>query len=216
MRKSIFFIIFFLINFLIISSTSYALTEHIQKIEEFKKVGIKKIEVKCRINEIYENGKTKDIWFSHFKKKILLDFNLQNNRLEGMGFGFTRNEIKPKNTPFFFTKDKEKKYLGLLMVIPDVLQIHTFKMTYSDDYFEVINNLSFFYESYQLGNDSFNNFIKFHYRMGTLKEFDIWKESYPKAIDFYFKDKPNRPNYVFTKIDMLNFSYGFCEKKNIK
>ena len=102
------------------------------------------------------------------------------------------------------------------MVIPDVLQIHTFKMTYSDDYFEVINNLSFLYESYQLGNDSFNNFTKFHYRMGTLKEFDIWKESYPKAIDFYFKDKPNRPNYVFTKIDMLNFSLGFCEKKNIK
>jgi len=209
------FIILFLF-FLIISSTSYALTEHIQKIEEFKKVGIKKIEVKCAIDTVYENGKTKDIWFSHFKKKILLDFNLQNNRLEGMGIGFTRNEIKTKNTPFFFTKDKEKKYLGLLMVIPDVLQIHTFKMTYSDDYFEVINNLSFLYESYQLGNDSFNNFIKFHYRMGTLKEFDIWKESYPKAIDFYFKDKTNRPNYLLTKIDMLNFGLGFCEKKNIK
>jgi len=216
MRKSIFLIIFFFINFSIISSTSYALTEHIQKIEEFKKVGIKKIEVKCAINSHREKGKIKDIWFPYFRKKILLDFNLQNNRLEGMGLGFTRNEIKPKNTPFFFTKDKEEKYLELLMVIPDVLQIHTFKMIYSNDYFEVINNLIFVYETYQLGNDSFNNFIKFHYRMGTLKEFNTWKESYPKAIDFYFKDKPNRPDFVFTKIDKLNFGLGSCEKKDIK
>jgi hypothetical protein len=216
MKKSFFFVIFFLINLTIISSTSYALTEHIQKIEEFKKLGIKKIEVKCRINTIYENGKTKDIWFSHFRKKLFLDFNLQNIRLEGMGFGSTRNEIKSKNQPFFFTKDKEERYLELVMVIPDVLQIHTFKMTYSDDYFEIINNLSFYYQIYQLGNDSFNNFIKFHYRIGTFKEFDIWKESYPKAIDFYFKDKSNRPNYGLTKIDTLNFSLGFCDKKNIK
>ena len=78
MKKSFFFVIFCLINLAIISSTSYALTEHIQKIEEFKKSGIKKIEVKCRINTIYENGKTKDIWFSHFRKKLFLDFNLQN------------------------------------------------------------------------------------------------------------------------------------------
>ena len=216
MKKSIFFVIFYLLNIVIITSTSYALTEHTQKIDEFKKSGIKKIEIKCRIDSIYENGKTKDIWFSHFRKKLFLDFNLQNIRLEGMGFGSTRKEIKPKNHPFFFTKDKEERYLELVMVIPDVLQIHTFKMTYFNDGFEIINNLSFFYEIYQLGNDSFNNFIQFHYRMGTFKEFDIWKESYPKAIDFYFKNKPNRPNYGLTKIDTLNFSFGFCDKKNIK
>jgi hypothetical protein len=216
MNKLFFFLIFYLINILIFSSTSYALTEHIEKVEEFKKSGIKKIEVKCRIIGIYENGKTKDIWFSHLRNKLFLDFNLQNIRLEGMGFGYTRNKIKPKNQPFFFIKDKEEKYLGVVMVIPDVKQIHTFKMTYSDDHFEIINNLSFNYVVHQLGIDSFDNFKNFHYRMGTLKEFDIWKESYPKAIDWYFKNKPNRSNYVLTKIETLNFSVGFCDKKNIK
>jgi hypothetical protein len=198
------------------SSTTQALTEHIDKIELFKKSNIKKIELECRVNNVNESGKSSDRWFSSLRNKFFFDFNLQNKRLEGMGFGQTRNVIKPKNQPFFFTTDEKKKYIEVLMVIPDLKQIHSLEINYLDDEKDIISTSVFYYAIYQLGEDSFYNFAKFHYINGKLKEFQIWKENYHKALNLHFKDKFFTPSYRLTKIDFISSAIGICDQKNVK
>jgi hypothetical protein len=214
---------FYFISFVIFATSSQALTEHFEKKEQFKKLDIKKFYIECSVETTQENGKIKERWFSNFRDKFYFDFNVETMRLEAMSVGLTRDGIKSnrdkfnsKNHPFFFTKDEKDKYLEMLMVIPDIKQVHKLKVGYLDDFKNVINTSAFSYSIYQLGEDAFNNFVKFHYSTGKINEFETWVKNYPIAINLYFKDKPNLINYQLTKIEFISWGVGNCNNKNLK
>jgi hypothetical protein len=201
---------------------SHLFPETINQLNYFRNLKIQKIELDCTIDKYRDDYfEIKTRYFSSFRDKVFLDFNLNQATLEWIGFGLTRdlaksnNKFYKKDIPFYFEKiiyesEKDKKKalnytprFQAIMVVPN--QVHLFEISYSDE----IGTLQ--YSIYQLGEDSFKNFIKFHYKTGQVSEFKKWKENYEIEIS-----KKSSRNHLLTEINYKYWSLGSCSGKEIK